>query len=220
VIPETLGAILALLLLVGPGLTFAALRERRRPVGGASTFREASEAALFGLVCSLGTLGLLWLIGAVAGGRGFPNPGAWIREGSGYVASHLGTVAWFVGAWAVLSSSVAALFAWRLHKDEEAQIEPRTNTWFELVRGKRVVPPGTTPMLHVRLTTGVEYMGTLEFYDVDGPLADRSLVLGHPLQMREPGNDQFQAMPPDGPWFRLLIPAPAVESMRVRYRPR
>jgi hypothetical protein len=75
-------------------------------------------------------------------------------------------------------------------------------------------------MLYVRLTTGAEYIGTLDFYDVQGPLADRTLVLGHPLQVREPGNERFEVMRLDCPWFRLLIPAPAIESMRVRYRPR
>jgi hypothetical protein len=219
-IPETLGAVLALLLLVSPSIAFAAIREKYEPAEETSTFREVSEAALIGLACSLGTLGLLWFAGALAGEEGFPDPGAWIRDGSGYVASHLGTVAWFVGVWAVLSTGMGALVAWRLHKAKGGRIKPRPNAWFELVRGKKVVPPGTIPMLHVRLTTGAEYIGALDFYDVRGPLADRSLVLGHPLQMREPGNDRFEVMPHDGPWFRVLIPAPAVESMRVRYRPR
>jgi hypothetical protein len=219
-IPETLGAVLALLLLVGPSLAFAAIREMYEPSEEASTFREVSEAAFIGLACSLGTLGVLWFAGALAGGEGFPDPGRWIRNGSGYVASHLGTVAWFVGVWAVLSTGIGALVAWRLYKSKGGRIEQRTNTWFELVRGKKVVPPRSIPMLYIRLTTGAEYIGTLDFYDVRGPLADRSLVLGHPLQVREPGNDHFEVMPPDGPWFRLLIPAPAIESMRVRYRPR
>ena len=148
-VPETLGAVVALLLLVGPGLAFSAVRERRRPVGGPSTFREVSEAALIGLLCSFGTLALLWIAGALVG-RGFPDPGAWLVEGFRYVASHLGTVAWFVGAWAALSTAAAVIVAWRLFKDG-GRIEPRTNSWFELFAGQIIVPPGAEPMVRVRL---------------------------------------------------------------------
>lgn len=216
-IPQTAGAVLALLLLVSPALAFAAVRERYGPTGGQSTFREVSEAALAGLFFSLGVLALLAVLGVAWSGL-FPDPGTWIRGGGDYVASNLGLVLRFIGSWAALSIGAAAGTSWLLYHRRGGRVTAKTNAWFEMFRGK-AAPPNAEPMVRVRLTSGTEYIGMLAFYDLDAAMADSSLVLGPPLQQRSPSDQDFCVLPDEGAWARVVIPAPSIESMWVRFRP-
>jgi len=216
VIPETAGALLALLLLVGPALAFAGVRELYGPAGQRSTFREVSEAAAAGLLFSLGALTLLAALGAAWSGL-FPDPGTWIRGGADYVASNLGLVLRFIGSWAALSIGAASGTSWLLYHKRGGRVTAQTNVWFEMFRGK-AAPPDAEPMVRVRLTSGTEYIGMLSFYDLDAAMTDRSLVLGPPLQQRSPGDQDFRALPNEGAWSRVIIPASFVESIWVRFR--
>jgi hypothetical protein len=216
-VPQTLGSVLALLLLVGPGFAFTLVREHYRPSGEQSVFREISEATLIGLVLSGVTVSALGTIGSVWD-RILPDPEAWILEGSKYAAAHLPQIVWFLAAWAVLAVGAGAVTGWLRYHRRPARILPRTNSWFELFRGK-AAPSGASPMLRVRLATGIEYVGMLKFYDVEAPLADRSLVLGPPLQFRTGVQAELRPLPDEGAWARVLLPAPAIESVWVRFVP-
>ena len=63
--PDTLGALLAFLVFVAPGLCFELLRERRRPALEQTAFREASRIALTSLLFS--GAALVVVVAVVAG---------------------------------------------------------------------------------------------------------------------------------------------------------
>jgi len=217
VIPDTVGAVLGLLLVVGPGLAFEVIREHFKPTAERSAFREASAVALASLVFTSAAL-LLLAITRAAWPTLLPDPRRWLLEGRVYVAEHYGLVAGFLFALVVVSTGLAALVAWRWFRTRGGRIDPNTTGWYELFRRK--VPKGADRMVRVRLHDGTEYIGLVVFYSANILPAERELVLGPPLQRKPPDREAFEALPDEGAWSRVLIPGPSIESFWVRYAPK
>ena len=105
---DTIGAVLAFLGLIAPGLVFELLREHRRPQIKESSFREAGRIALTSLLFTLSGLAILSII-RVVWPEQMPDPGRWLREGARYMTENYRLVARALVLQLVLACSAAGL---------------------------------------------------------------------------------------------------------------
>lgn len=213
-IPQTVGALAALLFLVAPGLVFQLLRERRQPRIERAPFREVSVVALTSLLFSLAAAGLVAAARLTPVGReALPNPSRWLLEGNRYVASNLGRVTWFV----VAQLTMAVLLAWlveRITAQRRPPVLRQGSLWFRAFREN--APAGTSPFVRVTVAGGTEYFGLIASYTADDvPLNERELELATPILVRQAGEAQPRPVP--DAWSRLLIPGGIIEGVAVAY---
>src|SRR4051794_36503051 len=110
-IPETVGALLAFLGLIAPGLIYQLRRETRRASITETAFREASRVALVSLGLTTAALAAVAIVRAVEPAW-IADPGVWLRQGNEYFVAHyrlvLRTAIIVVG----LACSLALLADW------------------------------------------------------------------------------------------------------------
>jgi hypothetical protein len=217
VIPQTVGAVLGLLLVIGPGLTFEVIREHFEPTAERSSFREASVVALASLAFTATGFLVLAIVRAMLP-KILPDPHAWLIDEHAYLVGHYQAVAGFIVALVGLSTGFAAIASWAWFHDRGGRINPTSTGWYELFR--RRVPKGTDPMVRVRLHDGTEFIGRVISYSANILPDERELVLGPPLQRKGPNEPAFSQLPDEGAWARVLIPGQSVDSFWVRYAPK
>jgi hypothetical protein len=218
VLPQTIGALAAFLVLVAPGIVFELRRERRRGGHRESAFREASRVALGSLVFSL--VAIWMLIGLETVGAPFADVVAWSTGGWGYARQNLFLVVWTIIAELALACGAAAaadLLVGRYGR-EEATVR-KLSAWTETLR--RDCPPKAVPWVHVCLEDGSSFFGALRSYTVGDVVADREIVLdgrgltyvGRPTD----GGDEFENEPIGETWERVIIAAARINYLRVVY---
>lgn len=210
-IPETLGAFLAFLGLVAPGLAFQLLRERRRPSIEETAFREATRIALTSLVFTVAALGVLALLHS-GGALLVPDAAEWMRRGNAYLHDNLGLVSRTLLLELVIALGLVAFVDWILRRSAPGRIVPGS-IWFQLFRQR--CPDGATPWLHVKLEDDTEVWGYVGDYTPDQKLDNRELtIIGPKLQYRR--GDGTVNEPLDS-WSSISVRGATITWMKVTY---
>lgn len=179
-IPSTVGAFIAFLALVAPGIVFHLAREYRRPPYTDTTFRELSRVSLTSLIFTFASVALL------AGVRGlWPrlliSAQSWAAHPQRYFASHLlavsGTVVLEVAIACLLAIGAAEVMSRR----SRARISP-FGSWYKVLRLDR--PDDTRPWLTLHLTDGTELSGLLRHYSDSPILENQEITIGGPHMRR------------------------------------
>lgn len=194
-IPETVGAVGGLLLVVGPGLAFTVVRERYRPSAEHSVFREGASTALASLAFTA-----IALVAAALFRLVWPeyvaDPRLWLLRGRSYVAAEFPRVALTVLAVASVAMGLAAAvpYVWlRWIRRDRSRIDPTATGWSQLFRKK--APAGSNTMVRVRLNDGTEYQGLIAFYSANVLPDERELALRPPILLKGPHDDGFGLLP-------------------------
>jgi S1-C subfamily serine protease len=179
-IPSTVGAFIAFLGLVAPGLVFQMTRESRRPTYGETAFRELSRIALTSLIFTLASLVLLACLRLAWPGQ-FIDARAWVTHGQVYLASHLLVVSFTLVLEVALACLLAFAAAEALSRRSRARISP-FGIWYKVLRDE--CPDGTRPWITVHLTDGTELTGLLRHYTESQILENQELAIGGPHMSR------------------------------------
>ena len=215
-IPDTLGALLAFLGLVAPGLVYQLRREKTRASLTESSFREASRVALVSLSATLTALGVLALLRS-AEPTWMPDVGAWLRHGNSYFVDHYRLVFRTALVEVALACALAAAAAWGLGEFSGTQGHvSKRSIWFAVLRSDR--PSGKVPWVHVHLKSGADYWGFVGYYSAEMAQLDREIsLIGPDLQYRAPNTDAVRQL--DANWETVIIAAADVEYIKVNYLP-
>lgn len=214
-IPDTIGALLAFLGLVAPGLLYQMRRETRRAAIADTAFREASRVALTSLVFTVAGFGVLSIVRAARSGW-VADPTAWLRQGHAYFVDHyrlvLQTAVIEVGCACLLAVIADAVVRRVVPGQGEVS---KTSVWFQVLRADR--PAGKVPWLHVHLKTGADYWGFVGYYSAEMAQLDREISLKGPdLQHRATATAEKKRL---DDWDAVVISASEIEYLRVQYVP-
>ncbi|MGW5716696.1 DUF6338 family protein [Amycolatopsis sp. NPDC003865] len=216
--PQTLGAVIAFLGLVAPGLTFELSRERKRAPRQESAFREAARVGLasFGLTAvSCVAIYLGWRT-APSAAIDFP---AWLQSGNPFFQRHLLLILATGLAEVALACALGVLvaLAMAVFGRNRSSITHLTG-WQEAFR--QDLPRKTNAWLHVQLKDKQAFLGYLEWYTVGEKPEDRELVLegraltqatlddrGSLTNVRRIGDN----------WEKVVIAATEISYIRVVY---
>jgi hypothetical protein len=179
-IPSTVGAFIAFLGLVAPGLVFQMARESRRPSHAETTFRELSRVALTSLIFTLASLALLACWRLAWPGQ-LIDVRAWLTRGQAYLSNHLVVVSFTLVLEVALACLLAFVAAEVLSRSSRAHISPY-GIWYKVLRDER--PNGTKAWLALHLTDGTELTGLLRHYTEGEVLERQEIAIGGPHMMR------------------------------------
>ncbi len=215
-IPDTVGAFVALLFLVSPGLLWEQLRERHLPERRQSTFRELSRIALTSVVLNSFALIVFVLIRAT-GPDLTVDVGAWLLNGDAYLDANcrlvFGTAfTWWLGV-LLLVVLAHSLTAWR-----GPGTRHDSSAWHEAVRADR--PKGKVVWMQVALSDGRSFYGYYSAAESAEKGPPTVVLKGPGLASRPPATDK--APEPDAvdllSWDRVLVPAEEVAFVVMAYR--
>lgn len=214
-IPTTTAQLFLFLALVAPGLYYELLRERRRPVIGESSFREASRIALASVLFDGAAVAVLAIVRAIQPAW-MPDPRSWLAHPTLYVRAHYALISWTVLAGLALAFGFATL-ADQLNRKQRGNIHPQ-GMWFQLFRTDR--PPKTVPWVSLRLTDGTEIAGFLAYFvPADDPalreIALRPNVHGTGLQLRKAGQQAIERL---DKWSSIVVRGDQISYFKVEYR--
>ena len=141
-----------------------------------------------------------------------PDVHRWVAQPHAYVVAHyaiLGrTLAIAVALAVVLALIAAEVFTWDYRG---ASIHPQDTIWYLFHREDRE----GLPLVTVKTTGGMVFVGPVRTFDSSGDRADRHLVIGPPLTQAAYGS------PEDPPtiWDRVVVALDTVEHMYVTFAP-
>jgi hypothetical protein len=211
-IPQTVGALLAFLGLVTPGLVYRLVLERRRPSHSDSTFVEVSRIVITSLVFSGFAFAILWLLESNSP-LPLPNAATWLARGTSYAATNLGSVFIGVAAQVVIASLLAAITGWLITRQSPSRF--RDETVYGAVF-RHYAPEGSTAWVHVCLDNDVEFWGYERAHDDRDQAKARTLILAGDTIMRKlPGENQRTRIGDD--WDVVILEADHIRYMRVIY---
>lgn len=215
-IPNTLGALVAFLGLVAPGVLFELLRERRRPGIDESAFREASRVALTSLIFTLVGLAIVSLVGLFEPSW-FPNVQRWINIGSRYAKAHYLLIARTVLVELALAAGAVALCHLLLtHLGSGQGRISSTSVWFKVLReGRR---DDQVSWVHLKLNDGTEVWGYAQWYTAGTDLDDREIAVSGPgLRLKRSGQEEGEDL---NEWESVIARGSEIDYMKVSYQPR
>lgn len=209
-IPNSMGALLAFLGLVAPGVVFESLRQRRRPGVTRTSFQEASRTALASFLFTVISTVIVLLAGRLRPGT-VADVHQWSANTDSYVTEQPLRVAWTLLAIAVLACVIAALSE-RVSAGGARPTMTDHHPWFIILRLR--VPPRARPWLHVVTTGETEFYGYLAGYSMNSDPGERDLNLCGPrLQVRRRG----EAKEVLSSWAFVSLRASEVAWMTVTY---
>jgi hypothetical protein len=224
VIPQTLGALIAFLTLVAPGIVFELLRERRRAGRAESVFREAARVALgslgFSLASALLLLGVQGLSAAIFGGGPFIDL-AQLAGDPTYANRHLNVIVLTMVIELAVACGLALAVDLALAKRKQEITSVRQQTaWHEVFRGDR--PKNAVPWVHVQLINGSSFYGYHRSHSASGGPDEREIVLegqtityvGTPFG----GGETVEKRVIGDRWPRVVISSSQIAYLRVQYR--
>lgn len=223
-IPESVGAVLALVVFVLPGLTFELVRYRMSPSVERSPFAEVAVVALTSTVLVISGAVVVAVADRFVDLR-LADAGEWIKNGDAYWKANYAAVARTVS----LVVLVAVFFAvptarlWQRVSSRSAadsvlgrrSIIPHPALW-ALTSG---VVDGETRDVQVvagvATSNGLLYTGTLSRYDfrADGAAID-VLSLRSPVKVSRPDAAEDTI---ESPWSEVVIPLEQVTSLTLAY---
>jgi hypothetical protein len=217
VIPETVGALVAFLGLIAPGLVFQLRRESRQAALKETPFREASHVALWSFGLSSAAFGALALLRWIKPGW-MPDAGEWLRSGNVYFVDHYRLVIRAAVIHVGVACSLAVLLDHLIRKMRPGQgTVSKTSVWFQVLRADR--PAGTVPWVHIRLKDQGDFWGYVGYYSAEQAQEDRELsIIGPHLSFRAPGTTDVVEYSADE-WASVVVPAREIAYLKVEYRP-
>jgi hypothetical protein len=209
-IPESVAALVAFLLLLAPGIVWQLLRERHVPAVKETTLIEASRVVLSSLAATgaAALILLLWL---------------WLpiyrdlSEASEMIAT-ADTVRYMA---AVVANALLAcglvLIASAVRWPGRAPVSPG-RVWNRAFA--RWVPAGGSqkPGVIIELTDGTIWRGLLWAFDSDPEDGNRNVAIGPPLRVKPAGVPKFERVAEAGDKSRVvLLPESHIRTMQVVY---
>lgn len=222
-IPNTVAAVVAFLLLVAPGVAFQLLRAGTRPETEHTSFREVSLVGLTSLFFSGFSVTALALVRAVWPAW-MPDLRAWFTDPTPYVDEHYRLIARAALMEFLIALALAVLMHRLLESRSVVPVRRRlthalfgrnksivsTSAWHQ-VFGSRQTHENV--YVTVETTTGRVYAGSVVSYSVDaGNPAEREIVLGPPFRLN--GDDEMNE--PNG-WQRVIVPGSQVSAILAGY---
>jgi hypothetical protein len=221
VVPATIGGIVALVLLVLPGLAFELIRQRRRAGRDDSPFMEVSRILVAGLSLGAITEALLAVV-SLAGPRSIVSL-AGLFTTQHWVTDHLLVSGWTAWAYGLVSVTLAALAAAVLpgmnpsgHNHPESGWVMAFDRLPRLIREAQHLVATPVARLSVRLTDGTVYVGDRAEFSVGPAPEGRELLLGGELLSRPPGAAKTE---PAAGWQRILLREDQISDIMIQYVP-
>jgi hypothetical protein len=187
--PTTLTGLLLFVVLLLPGMTYVAIRERHTPEQRRSPFRETATVATVSIAANAFALGIFALV-RVAWQRGTPDVGEIVRDADSYLNDNYAQVAlWGAGvlAFSIVSAAIAAKVIVRRDPHPSAM-----SSWWLLFRTwlTEMKKEEQRDDLFVRaacyLADGSVVEGTVsDFNRLTDETPDRDLILVGPIMMRD-----------------------------------
>ncbi|MFB8777930.1 DUF6338 family protein [Streptomyces broussonetiae] len=199
--------LLLLIVLLLPGLTYVALRDRRSSERRPTAFRESGAVVFCSLVTEFVTLVLFavlrWLLPGLT-----PDVGRLVREGGEYARQHYVSLGWWGVGLLAFACGLAAAASVRA----AAHAHPsQMSAWWVLFDGWY---PGETVTVGCLLEDGAYLEGRLASFNVSAEDApDRDLVLMQPLKYRAPGETEAHPLP----WSAGCVSASRIVTLFVSY---
>jgi hypothetical protein len=221
VVPDTIGGIVVLVLLVLPGLAFELMRQRRSAGRDDSTFVEVSRILVAGLALGAVTstlLAFVSLIGprSIVSLYGLFTSRRWITE-------HLLVSGWTAWAYGLLSVTLAALTAAISPGMSYVGLNHAESGWVtafdrlpRLMKTALELPETPIVRLSVRLTDGTVYVGDRAEFSVGSSPEARELLLAGELLSRPPGSSKAE---PVSGWHRILLREDQISDILIQYVP-
>lgn len=207
-IPDSLSAIYAFLLLLAPGIVWHLQRARHRPSSKESALVELSRVVLSSLLAT-GAAALMLL------------PAAWLplyrsaeRGGDNHFDSPMAAVP-YVGA-ALATSALACALAYLVAALRWPGSAPMNGgrVWDQVFIDLHPKGAGA-PFVIVELLDGTVWKGQLVGFDSTPESGPRDLAIGPPLRRRRPGATAFESK--DDVWRTVVLPDAQIRSIQVSY---
>ena len=212
-VPQTILAFVAFLLLVAPGLFFEILREKRRPTIEETAFREASRTAFTSLIFTGVALALLAALRLWRPDL-LPDPGRWLREKGRYLEAHYRLIAAFAVVELLLALALALTADRLLRRRATGEIVPG-GIWFQILRVDR--PKNKVPWVSVQLTDKTQIAGFLNYYTAAEKLENREIALKGNVQGRglklKVGNSETRL----DDWDTVVVRGDQIAYLKVMY---
>jgi hypothetical protein len=212
--PSTFTSLIVFVLLIVPGASYVAIRQRRMPHRDRSVFRETVTVAVASLISGTAVLCIGWLVTLL-----FPsisvNISALIENPKSYLARHYTMIAIWLSVLTLAASAGASFFAWIANR---RPIHPSNlsswgvlfdldSSWVSGTRKKRVywwmrfIPKSSrqrdqrkkTIQIECQLEDGtriIGFFGSANTHSED--LADRDLILHPPIKIRLPDAPEYK----------------------------
>jgi hypothetical protein len=136
-----------------------------------------------------------------------------------YIAKHItltaSSITWFLLIALTLGSCVASLWPYKVvinSNEGSAWLIAFSDIPQEAARRQKTGEPHV--IVQVKMKSGLQYTGLLQYYSKDAALADRELILKPPIAIH--GESRDCASPSD--WHRLILPGSEVAEVFVQYR--
>jgi hypothetical protein len=237
VILQGAAAVIVVLLLVAPGLTWVLAGERPRPAAGSSNFREWARVALASVIFSALALGAVALVRALRPSA-MPDPGQWFdsKEHPQYAARHYTLITRAVVLEVAIACGLAAVIQFvrtlRMPSFLRRLARPgsRFGTWVRRLRPPRRViqrstlwtivhtsgaAPELVPMLSVKMQDGTTWSGDISAVGHFDSRADTDIALEGEIKVaRRDGEERLL----ERPWARVLLPMSEVSEIIVGWR--
>lgn len=192
--PTTLTALVLAIVLLLPGFTYWAIRERATPDRQRSPFRETTEVIVAGVAADVAALVVGIVAHAITQARSpanAPDISGLILHGRIYLADHYALVAlWVVGLLAVASGGAAVVAVSQGPRDVPVSA---ASAWWQLFQTRRTEIRkryGADPSIKVGcyLDDNSYVAGALLLHNrAADESPDRDLVLAAPIEYRHPG---------------------------------
>jgi uncharacterized protein DUF6338 len=220
-IPDALGAFLAFLGIVAPGILFELRQEKRRVGVTGWSFRDISTVALVGFAltsaATLLTFALgRWWFGAAA----IVDPKAWAQQGSKYFTDHFYLVvgdALVVFAVSLLLSLGVAKLSAKTRRNSGALA--KQSLWHQAFRDD--APDGTLAWVHVELTDGSAFFGYVRANTEGEEVDKREITLTGARLSHRPAPDSNGVSQPvkviGDRWSHVIVRSSEIRYLRVQY---
>lgn len=212
--PSSLTGLVLFVLLLAPGFTYAAQRERRAPRRQRSAFGETVLLGLTSFLCDVAALGVFAIL-RVALPDHTPDLGRLLRDGRTYFDANYAYIGW----WALGLLALACAFGFVLGRwpppftpvfADDIQF---TSAWWDLFQQY----PDSEVYVGCELEDGSYLGGALFTYNSDEDESEnRELALSAPITYRPAGTNEETLIDDVG---AVSVSARQIKFMTVTYRP-
>lgn len=211
--PATFTSLLLFIVLLAPGFTYAAVRDRHRPERTSTAFRETSRVVLASVGFNAAALIFFACVRIGAPGQ-TPDVGRIVRDRDPYVRAHYAETLMWTAAVLLLAVLFAVLVARFLPRRTFA-VNPESSAWWVLFDMNARANGTEWIRVGCELIDGSYLAGRVHHYSPNPEeTGDRELALGPPFEYR-PAPDGEQRDLTDT--HRVVISARQIKFLGVTY---
>ncbi|MFF9914863.1 DUF6338 family protein [Streptomyces sp. NPDC013457] len=211
--PATFTSLLLFIILLAPGFTYAAVRDRHRPERTSTALRETSRVVLASVGFNAAALIFFACVRIVAPGQ-TPDVGRIVRDRDRYVHAHYAETLMWAAALLLLAVLFAVLVA-RFLPRRTFSVNPESSAWWVLFDMNARANGTEWIRVGCELIDGSYLAGQVHHYSPNPEeTGDRELALGPPFEYR-PGPDGEQRDLTDT--HRVVISARQIKFLGVTY---